>query len=748
MAGMQPYHLLQTAFTAGEISEEVANRVDLDKYQFALLKAENCLIKPYGPVYKRPGMKFISSIKNANNACILVPFNSGQGFDYLLEIGPSYIRVFKFGQVVAEVSTPFVADDLTDLRFTQSADVMFITSGKHPVKRLARYSDTSWQFSDFTIDEQYFDFSLNPVDCTITPSAKTGDITLTASENFFTSGMVGGSIQIKQSIPSVTVKAENNTSESVFVGDQWKIVTGGTWTGTFKVEKSLDGSTWEEYRSYSGTNNFNPTETGTVSEYMYLRVACSITSGTCTVNLTALPYTHVGTVKVTGFTDAKKVSATVTKQLGATTATDDFAMGAWCDEFGYPKTSCFFQDRLCFGGSTKQPYMIWLSRTGDYGNFSVEKASGTVTDDSAIAKSLISRKQFAIKHLVASTDLLILTEGNEWIISGSDVVTPANCAPKTQDTRGCGDCEPLVIGGKIIFIQGRGSTVRDMGYTFETDSYGGNDLTLLSKQIIDGVSIVDSAYKQEPDSIIYFVRSDGTLACLSYVVEQKVYAWSTIKTNGFVEAVSVVQEGDEDCVYLAVKRTINGQEVRNIEVIANNPKSVVPNNHVMLDSALVFNSADGQGTFSVPQLSNMTVDIVGDGRMFKNRKVNTDGTLTLPSKVKQAVIGLPYTMSIELPNVEIRTGDGTMQGRYKQVSGGTIRLSNSLGGEAGLTFDSMDQIQYDEFLATENIQLFNGDKKYTPPPCDFNFEGRVCLRSSDPYPFNVLMITRMVTFGG
>ena len=168
----------------------------------------------------------------------------------------------------------------------------------------------------------------------------------------------------------------------------------------------------------------------------------------------------------------------------------------------------------------------------------------------------------------------------------------------------------------------------------------------------------------------------------------------------------------------------------------------------MLDSALVFNSADGQDTFSVPQLSNMTVDVVGDGRMFKNRKVNADGTLKLPSKVKQAVIGLPYTMSIELPNVEIRTGDGTMQGRYKQVSGGTIRLSNSLGGEAGLTFDSMDQIQYDEFLATENIQLFNGDKKYTPPPCDFNFEGRVCLRSSDPYPFNVLMITRMVTFGG
>lgn len=748
MATIQPYHLLQTAFTAGEISEEVANRVDLDKYQFALLKAENCLIKPYGPVYKRPGMKYIAPVKTAGNACILVPFNSGQGFDYLLEIGPLYIRVYKYGEQMAEVATPFTANDLIELRFTQSADVMFITSGAYPVKRLMRYSDTSWAFNDFPVDEQYYDFSLNIAGGTVTPSAKTGNITLTASENLFTSGMVGGSMQIKQSVPSVTVKAENSTSDSVFVGDQWKVVTGGTWTGKFTIEKSLDNENWEEYRSYSGTNNFNPTETGTVAEYMYLRVVCSITSGTCTVNLTALPYTHTGTVKITAYSNAKSVSATVVKQLGATTATDDFSMGAWNDEFGYPKTSCFFQDRLCFGGSTKQPYMIWMSRTGDYGNFGTEKAGGNVTDDSAIAKALISRKQFGIKHLVASNDLLILTEGNEWTISGADVVTPANCAPKAQDTRGCGDCEPLVIGGKIVFVQGRGSTVRDMGYSFETDSYGGNDLTLLAKQIIDGVHIIDSAYKQEPDSVIYFVRSDGTIACLTYVIEQKVYAWSTINTDGFVEAVSVVQEGDEDVVYIAVKRTINGSEVRNIEMFNNNPKSVNPNEHVMLDSAVVYHDETETNTFNIPHLAGMTVDVVGDGRAITNRTVDSNGTLVIPAYVNYAVIGLPYTMSLELPNVEIRTGDGTMQGRYKQVSGGTIRLSNSLGGEVGLTFNKMDQIQYEEFLAEDDIPLFNGDKKYTPPPCEFNFEGRVCLRSSDPYPFNVLMVTRQVAFGG
>ena len=49
-SGLTPYYLLQPAFTGGEISAEVANRVDLDKYQFAVLQAYNCLIKPHGPI--------------------------------------------------------------------------------------------------------------------------------------------------------------------------------------------------------------------------------------------------------------------------------------------------------------------------------------------------------------------------------------------------------------------------------------------------------------------------------------------------------------------------------------------------------------------------------------------------------------------------------------------------------------------------------------------------------------------------
>lgn len=927
-SGLTPYYLLQPAFTGGEISAEVANRVDLDKYQFAVLQAYNCLIKPHGPIYRRPGMKYMARTKYSDKACILVPFNGADSTDYLLEIGEKYIRVHKNGLYInIEVMTPYTADMLQDLRFVQSADTMFIASGKYPVKQLARYSDTDWRFADFTITDMYFDESTslenysgisytvpgtyqfqptvtgeyqidiagagggggggvrysrprehghsyycvgggtggsgeriiktvtldkgtsytitvgsggaggggtgsygtasnggdgeNSTACgltgrggtggsggsrvsidgsyentrgvqgttygaggggiggvagtkykdnagkagadgwakilytgnkELTPSGTTGDITLTSNKNIFTSSKPGAYIKLKQEIASKTVSTSNGTTERVRVGENWKVISHGTWSGSFAIEKSDDGESWKEYRKYTSKDDYNPSESGSVTEPVFLRAVCTISSGTCTVDLTAMAYNAEGVVKLTEIASDSTAKAHVEKELGSTDMTTNFLWGAWSEEFGYPQTLCFFQDRLCFGGTKKQPYMVWMSRTGDYGNFSVEKASGTVTDDSAVALAFVSRKQFKILHLIASTDLIVLTAGNEWTVSGSDTVTPSKAVPKMQTTRGCSTVEPLMIGGRIVFVQGRGSTVRDMAYSYETDSYGGNDLTLLAKHIIENVQIVDSAYKQEPDSTIYFVRSDGSMACLSYIMEQKVYAWSTIETQGKIEAVAAVQEGDEDIIYLVVQREINGVTVRNIEYLAKNPaKSNNPDDYIMLDNAIEYSTAEkssGETEIDAAELAGEKVTVIGDGRMYSGLTVSQDGTVTLPAAVQHAFIGLPYRSIVELPNVEIRTGDGTMQGRKKQISNCILRLSNSLGGMVGPDINTMDLMNFDEQNAVSDIKLFTGDKHMTLPIGGFNNEGRVIIVTDEPYPFNLLAVVREVSFGG
>ena len=135
-ANLTPYYHLQSSFAGGEISPEVANRVDLDKYSSAVLKAANCLIRPYGPIYKRPGLKYIAQAKYSDKKSILVPFNGSGNEDYLLEIGHEYIRIHKNGQYLGvELVTPFIENTLSNLRFTQSADTLFIASGDYPVKK-------------------------------------------------------------------------------------------------------------------------------------------------------------------------------------------------------------------------------------------------------------------------------------------------------------------------------------------------------------------------------------------------------------------------------------------------------------------------------------------------------------------------------------------------------------------------------------------------------------------------------------
>lgn len=897
-------YIAQQGFTTGEISPEVLARTELDKYQYALKQARNVYIRPYGAVYRRSGTVYHSACKYADKKAILVEFNCSVELSYMLEIGEGYIRIHKNGEYLGvELATPYTETDLPKLRFAQSADVMYITSGKYPVKTLSRYAEDDWRFGDFELTEMYYDIfsapeinndgsefitpgnyvytpqlsgkyrveiagaggggghgfsyitlkrkggqggtggllsyvtelvkdnnynivvgqggiggALNGSASTdggysqfdervatggkggsnatqtqngvngsngtplgsggqgggggtgifengsngangwvrityignveITPSDTNGDVTLSASANIFNENNISNFMKITHEMPSKTVSTTNGTSASVKVGDGWKVITHGTWSGDCYIEKSIDnGGTWQEYRSYSSSSDFNASESGTVDSPCLLRIRCS-TSGSCNADLTALPYTHEGTVKITEYVSATQVKANVVSELGSTEATPNFYWGAWSNELGYPSCVCFFQDRLCFACTTKQPYMLWMSRTGDYGNFGVEKADGTVTDDSAVALSFISRKQFNILHIVPTTDLIVLTDGNEWLVSGASTVTPTEANPKNQTSRGSTDVEPIAIGSKLVFVQRRGKVVRDMGYSFENDQYDGADLTLLAKHLTQKTTITDDAYKQEPDSLIYFVTADGRILCLTYVKDQNVYAWSTLDTDGEFEAVCNIGGAEEDTVYCIVKREIGGETVRYIESFSPYPDTDAPNDYIMLDCAKSM-TVTAREVSGFGWLAGKTVTVLADGREHKDIAVDEEGNLQLPVPATNIVVGLPYQSVIELPNVTIQAQDGSIQGRKKKVSTVYMQLTNSLGGFLGHTENETDEIKYDEFSEYTGVKLFNGIKEMTMPNTPlggFLEDSSVLIATSSPYPFNLALVVRAVAF--
>ncbi len=752
MASPNAFYSVQPAFTGGEISSDVASRIDLDKYQVALLQAENAIIRPYGAVKKRPGLVYCGATKYQGKKSILVKFNFTVTISYMLEFGDKYIRIWRNGTYLGiELATPYAEGDLTTLRFVQSVDVLYIASGKYPVKKLMRYSESSWVFTDINWQQvPYGDINLDENNY-ITPSGTGGTVTLTSNQSTWSRNNVGDWIKLEQAISGQSATCTGGTSNAIVAGDTWKIICHGTWTGTVTIQISYDnGGSWQQLRQYTSKDDYNPTESGTVAEYALVRVIVSTSSGTCTADLTTYPYTHTGYAKITGYTDAYHVTASVVKAFGGTGKTNNWYLSAWGKSQGYPCCATFFQDRLCFGANTSYPQRVWMSMSGDYENFSVNKESGTVTDDSAVSADLLSLRPYQITHMDAGNDLIILTEGNEWTISGSETVTPSSITPRLQQNYGCNDTEPVRVGNRLVYVQRRGSIIRDMAYTYDTDSYGGYDLTLLAKHLITGKEITDSAFAQEPDSIIYFVRSDGTLLCLTYIMEQKVYAWSHIVTDGKIEAVLAAQQGNNDIVYCQVLRNVNGQQVRYIEQFSLDSDSSNQQDYIMVDCAVRKTYSSATKTITgLSHLNGREVTVMGDGYLFDTMTVK-DGSITLPEGCKNVVIGIPYTMILEQPNFNTTvSGVGNIQGMQQAVNTVVLRLSKSFGGEIGPDKNTLHEIIFDVGQMDLGQEcLFSGDKNVTMGSGGFNKNGRVYIRHDKPYPFTLLSIVRGVTLGG
>lgn len=297
---MQPteYYAIQPAFTGGEISADVASRVDIEKYQLSLLQAENANIRPYGAVRKRPGLLYCGTTKG-NGRARLYKFRFTASLSYLLEFGAGYVRVWRGGRYLGvEIATPYTLDDLPNLRFVQSIDVLYICSGTHPVEKLMRYGDTSWALKEIDWLPPAFDDINANESIKIAPSAVSGTITLTATGDVFQAGHVGAWMKLEQEIGGTTVTCTGGVSEPIKVGTTWKIITHGTWTGTVTIQKSTDGVEWKQLRAYTAKSDTNPTESGSVEDYELLRLVVSTTSGTCTADLSSYPYTHTGYAQI------------------------------------------------------------------------------------------------------------------------------------------------------------------------------------------------------------------------------------------------------------------------------------------------------------------------------------------------------------------------------------------------------------------------------------------------------------------
>lgn len=607
---------IQPSFSGGEVSPSLRSRTDLAKYGTALARATNFFIHPEGGASNRAGFRWIASTKNSEKLARVVPFKFSSSQSYILEFGDLYVRFYKdrgqlqSGMAAYEVVTPYTENDIFALDINQSADVIYLSHGDFNPRTLTRNGNTDWTLALFENEGGPFMLSNTDESITITPDAVTGNIVLSASEDIFEAGHVGALWRLVHKVESQVVSASLTSAAStasVNCGGTWRLITHGTWNAKIQVEISTDnGLSWSAIRSFSSASDYNADTFGTIEEDAALiRVTCyAYTSGTCVVDISSDAFEQVGIVKITAFNAADEVAATVQTTLGLTTATSDWAEGAWSDVRGFPACSVFAQDRLAFASTYEEPQTEWLSKPGDYVDFS---RSSPLVDGDGITVNLPSRQVNAVRRMIGLRDVILaLTASADWAVGPGDngIFAPLSTKTSIEGYSGSSDVAPCLVRNRAIIAAPMGTVIRDLAFDLST-GYSGEPINILASHLFQGKQVVAMAYAQEPYSLIYVVLDDGSLLTCTYMKEQEVIAWTPIETDGLVESVATIPGDGYDEVWIVVNR--NGE--RFIEVQDPRMVSTDPADQFFVDSGL---SLDDPKTISAASKADPVVLAVED----------------------------------------------------------------------------------------------------------------------------------------
>lgn len=311
---------------------------------------------------------------------------------------------------------------------------------------------------------------------------------------------------------------------------------------------------------------------------------------------------EIGYVQITNVVNSYTATATVIKNLKSTSATSVWAEGAWSSVRGYPAKVCFQERRLWYARTNHEPQKEWGSKIFEFDNF----ALNTEADDDGLNLALASNESNEIQWLAAGKSLIAGTFGGAFVTNSksTEPITPDNVSASEEVGFGSTSIMPKKIGNLLYYVQRFGKKLREMFYNFDLDSYKSVDRTILSPHIL-GNGIVDMDYQQNPDTILYCVRTDGTLVTMTREVDQEVAAWARQTTNGTYASVAVIpsQSKDYDEAWVIVERWVNGNQKKYVEYFED---IAVPSRQ---DQCLYLHSALTYDAYESTSMSSATISL-------------------------------------------------------------------------------------------------------------------------------------------
>lgn len=748
----------QTSFNGGQISPRMHGRIDQNIYSISVERMVGWLPLLQGPAEAAPGLQFIEKCKQASR-CIPFEFNVTQG--YVIEAGAGYFRFWtNGGQILSggtpyEIATPYTYEQVKQLSFVQSADVLYLFHPNVQTRKLTRTSATTFTLTAIDFKQGPFERQNRDEGVVVSASGVTGSITLSCNSGIFAAGDVGGLFRIEAGDLGDIPSWEPGITIAVGQLRQWSDrvyrcagVGAGGKTGTVPPIHG-EGVEWDGMGS--GTDINDKAAGGVQWEYLHDRF---------------------GIVKITGFTNAQTVTGTVQRRLPFTASgsyaysggyrppeetpwepietgvsyaygTWRWAFGAFSPRRGWPSCGAIWQERLIVAKDST----IDGSVVGDFENMAAYNEFGAITLDMAFRVTIPNPNP--IRWLMAETRLMIGTAIAEYVMGPSNAasgVGPGNIAIDMQSNAGSAIQNPVMIDGRAVFVQSAKRKIVEFGYQLQRDRYEAPDLTRFADDIGDP-GFVELAWAKETEKHLWVCRGDGTLAAALYLPTEQALGWAVRELGPGLSAKSICtisDEAGERAELWCIAQL--GSEHLMLRMGRVRHSSDDDSDIVMSDAAGVYEGDPVTTISGIDWLAGREVEILADGKYAGRRTVSAGGVLTLPYAASKVIFGLPFPAFIQLLELEAGGDNGPAQGKKKRCFRVTLRVWRSMALAVNVHGQDVGNlpVQRSDSPFNEPFVPLTGEESFEPVGVhDRRAEIRVTRIA--PHPSTLLAVTAFMT---
>ncbi|MCP3730438.1 hypothetical protein M9978_08350 [Sphingomonas sp. MG17] len=703
----------QSSFNGGEQSPRILSRIDQSVRSIAVKSMSGWLPLLSGVAEACPGTIFVAKAKGP---CRLIPFEFQRTQGYQIELGHLYARFYTNdaqimdGDDPVEIVTPWTLAQARELYYHQSLDVLYCAHREVPLHVIKRIGADEFVCEPYALQNGPLDLRNADRAVTVSASATTGTVTVTASSALFAAGDVGGIMEIESpafgTIPAW--EAGMSTAGGAFCqsnGNVYENTGGATRTGTV-APIHVEGT---EYDGMGGTDVNSKGPYGAAWTFVH---------------------SMFGLVEFTGYVSATEMEATVLQTLPSTAASWRWSFGAFSDRRGHPGVVGVWQERLILC----KDHVAYGSVAGALDDFAPRNELGDISRDQAFRYPLPSGE--TIMWVLDDLQLVAGTDKAEHVIfaaSAGQGAGPGNLDRSVPADNGSRAARPVKIGGRAIHIDASCEKAIQLAYDSNRLLRAESpDLTRFAEHIGEGdYELVEMAWLKLPQRHLWFRCENGTLAVMGYEPDEQFIGWAPRTLGGGMLASSISTNTDPTGKHAQLWMSAEADEEVWVLRMPRVRRVRDSGEQVMTDAA-VRRTGAASALVSAPHLAGRTVDICADGRPLLNAVLDGDGEYMMPFEAEDVIVGLTVPNELEFVPPVGGSDNGPALGKQKRAHRIDLHVLNSdeLEVECQGSIDRINLLRQERAFDV-SMPLFSGRQRIEPAG---DYDGDMAIKVRRIYP--------------